>query len=214
MSAVGTSTHPSPIPRAPLSILLAAMNLLLVLLFVLLVVASTRHFVISGSIKSFGVLAVNSLFLALFLTRRRATSETRSLKLWVLAFAGTVAPLLMRPSELASLQVGYAIQLAGLAMLSAALLSLRRSFAIVPGNRGIRQGGLYRLVRHPVYLAELTVFLGVVLANPSAYNAVIWVCECALQLARAGAEERFLAMDPLYRAYCKRVRHRLVPWLI
>lgn len=60
---------------------------------------------------------------------------------------------------------------------------------------------------------ELILVLGVVLTNPSALNAAIWVCECVLQLARARAEERFLSADPLYAAYCAQVRRRLIPWV-
>jgi protein-S-isoprenylcysteine O-methyltransferase Ste14 len=191
------------------------MNLLIVALFTLLAVASFHRYVDSGSLTAFGVLAVNTLFLALFLSRRPAKAETASIPVWLLGFAGSVLPLLLRPAAAGrGAALGSLLQLLGLFMLAVALLSLRRSFAIVPGNRGIQQGGLYRLVRHPVYLSELTVFLGVILCNPIGLNAAIWVCECAVQVARARAEERFLSADPLYRAYCKRVRHRLIPGII
>ena len=192
-----------------------AMNGVIVVLFTLLVMGSWHAYHASGSLQSFGVLAINTLFLALFLTRKPAKAETSSAPLWLLGFAGTALPLLLRPvpgGNEASL--GSVIELSGLVMLAAALLSLRRSFAVVPGNRGIRSGGMYRLVRHPVYLSELTVLFGVVLANPTALNAVIWACECALQLARARAEERFLSADPVYTLYCEKVRHRLIPWLV
>ena len=192
-----------------------AMNLVIVALFTLLVMGSLHVYRASGSLQSFGVLAINTLFLALFLTRRPANAETASAPLWLLGFAGTALPLLLRPAMAVSeASLGVIIELCGLAMLAAALLSLRRSFAIVPGNRGIRAGGMYRLVRHPVYLSELTALLGLVIANPTALNALIWVCECGLQLARARAEERFLAADPRYAIYRARVRHRLIPWVV
>ncbi len=214
MSFTHESTHPTSIPPSAASVLQASMNLLITLLFALLAVASYHEFSRSGSPRAFGVLAVNCLFLGLFLIRRKPTSETASLKLWILAFGGSVVSLLLRPATRADLPGGYAVQLVGLIMLTAALFSLRRSFAVVPGNRGIRQGGLYRIVRHPVYLSELITFLGVVLAYPTAYNAAIWVIDCALQLARARAEERFLAADPVYHAYCERVRYRLIPGVL
>lgn len=197
-------------------ILQGAMNLMIVLLFTLLAIASFHQYLASRSLKAFGVLAVNTLFLALFLTRRPAKAETTSLPLWLLGFAGTALPWLLRPTAATGHGAGLSstIQISGLVMLTIALLSLRRSFAVVPGNRGIQRGGSYRLIRHPVYLSELTVLLGVVLANPTWLNAAIWVCECALQLARAHAEERFLSADPLYRAYCKRVRYRLIPGIV
>lgn len=214
MSLIVESTRPGSIRAAAAPVLRTAMNLLITLLFVLLAVASYREFVRTGSVRAFGVLAVNCLFLVLFLIRREATSETTSPRLWMLAFAGSMAPLLLRPTGHAALAGGYAVQLAGLAMLAAALLSLRRSFAVVPGHRGIRQGGFYRIVRHPVYLSELTVTLGVVLAYPTLYNAGIWALECVLQLARARAEERFLCADPVYETYYMKVRYRLVPGVL
>lgn len=190
-------------------------NALIVVLFTLLAISSYHRFMVTGTVGALGVLAVNTLMLGLFLGRRPAQSETRAPRLWVLSFAGTALPLLMRPSDYSGLtQVGGTLQVAGLILLASALLSLRRSFSVAPANRGVRVGGLYRIVRHPVYAAELIVFLGVVLANPTVANAAIWLGECALQLLRARAEEQLLEMDPTYRAYLERVGYRLVPGLI
>lgn len=191
------------------------LNLVIVAQFTLLAIASYQRYVSSGTTSTFAVLTVNLLFLGLFLTRRAASDETGSGALWALAYAGTTLPLLMRPAAPGrGAHIGAGLELVGIAMLAIALLSLRRSFGVVPGNRGIRREGMYRLVRHPVYLSELVLLLGVALANPAALNAVIWVGECALQLARARAEERFLAADPLYRAYSLQVRYRLIPWVV
>jgi protein-S-isoprenylcysteine O-methyltransferase Ste14 len=96
----------------------------------------------------------------------------------------------------------------------AALFSLKRSFGVVPANRGIQDGGLYRFVRHPLYAAELLALLGVLIANASILNALIWTAECALQCLRARAEEQLLGTDATYRAYRGRVRYRLIPGLI
>jgi len=193
----------------------AVLNLLVIALFVLLAVVSYRHFIASRSVCSFGILAVNALFLGLFLSRRPAKSETPRLSLWLLSHAGTALPLLLRPTDSAGLVgLGVVIQVTGMVMVVAGLLSLRRSFAVVPANRGIRDGGLYRIVRHPIYISELVALLGVVLVSPSVTNWIIWLCECGLQFARARAEEDLLAADPVYRAYRERVPYRLVPGLL
>jgi protein-S-isoprenylcysteine O-methyltransferase Ste14 len=192
-----------------------ATNALFLLLFALLAASSWQHFMRTGTLRSLGVLAVNTLFLVLFVLRRPAKDEASSPFVWALSLIGSALPLLMRPSEGAGFSLaGEALQVSGLAVLALALLSLRTSFAIVPANRGIRQGGLYGFVRHPIYLAELTVLLGVVLANPTAANIFLWLCECPLQCARVVAEERLLTRDPIYRAYRQRVRYRLIPGII
>jgi protein-S-isoprenylcysteine O-methyltransferase Ste14 len=65
-----------------------------------------------------------------------------------------------------------------------------------------------------MYVSELTILLGLVVANFTTANVIIWTCECGLQFARALAEENFLAADPKYRAYRERVRYRLLPGLL
>jgi len=196
-------------------IIQAALNILLITLFLLLAVVSYRHFAASRSVCSFSILAVNALFLGLFLSRRPAESETPRLSLWLLSVTGTALPLLLRPTDGAGfVGVGVVVQITGVVMVAAGLLSLRRSFAVVPGNRGIRDGGLYRVVRHPIYISELIALLGAVLVSPTLTNWSIWLCECGLQFARARAEEDFLAADPVYRAYRERVPYRLLPGLL
>jgi len=193
----------------------AAINILVVLLFGLLVMSAYHHFASTGSTRFLGIFIVNSLFFALFITRKPAKAESESLPLWVLAVAGTVCPLLVRPSDGAgSMVIGSIIQIVGIALIAGGLMSLRRSFAVVPANRGIRNGGLYRIVRHPLYFSELVALLGGVLINPSFGNWAIWLCACGLQYARARAEENFLSSDPAYRAYSEHVRYRLIPGLI
>jgi protein-S-isoprenylcysteine O-methyltransferase Ste14 len=94
------------------------------------------------------------------------------------------------------------------------MLSLRRSFGIVPAHRGIRTQGLYNIVRHSLYSSELIWILGFVLVNPSAWNISLWLSDCVLQFTRAVAEERFLSMDPIYSRYRAHVKYRLIPFVI
>jgi protein-S-isoprenylcysteine O-methyltransferase Ste14 len=110
--------------------------------------------------------------------------------------------------------VGNAIQVVGMLSVIAALLSLRRSFGIVPANRGIRTQGLYNVVRHPLYASELLTFGGFVIVSPSLWNVSVWLCDFALQIARAYAEERLLSEDPSYLQYRSRVKYRLIPLII
>ena len=205
------SNTPSPGPDAATAARTIA-NFVLIALFVELAFDSVEHFVDAATLSSSGMLIVNGLILGLFLSRREAKTETTSPALWLLGYVGTMLPLLMRPSVPPGRSMaGAIVELAGLGMLTAALFSLRRSFAIVPANHGVREGGFYRLVRHPVYLSEMTLLLGVLIANPTPRNGLLWLIEWGLQFARAVAEERHLAADPRYVAYCDRVRYRFIP---
>ncbi len=203
-------------PRAFLLSLLKIVANSVVTIFVgLLVYSCYRRYQESGSLNSLGLLVVNSIFVVLYIAKRDATSITTSPQLWLLGLAGSCAPLLLRPTDTMPLAtLGTAIQFVGLLAIGASLLSLRRSFGIVPANRGVQTDGLYSHVRHPLYASELLWMLGFVVANPSVPNAGIWIVSCALQFSRAVAEERFLLADAAYRQYLSRVPYRLIPRLV
>jgi protein-S-isoprenylcysteine O-methyltransferase Ste14 len=194
-----------------MSILRAAGTVFVAAVFTLMFVACFQEFMETRAPDALGVVVVNALFVLLYVTRSNPKSVSVSPSEWALSVAGTTLPLLMRPSAGGFDSAGLALQLVGLVLIVAALISLSRSFGIVPANRGVRERGLYRFVRHPLYAGEIVFITGFVLANPSAWNVIVWVFECALQVCRARVEERFLNADPQYRSYCQRTRYRLLP---
>jgi protein-S-isoprenylcysteine O-methyltransferase Ste14 len=195
-----------------LSVLRAGSMVVVGGLFALLFLTCARGFMRTGELDLLGLAVVNGLFVTLYVTRKDATAISTAPLAWAVSFGGTLLPLLMRPSAMEGFAVlGQGVQLAGIVIIAAAVLSLWRSFGIVPANRGVRENGLYRFVRHPLYAGEITFITGFVLANPSLANLAIWAADCVLQLWRARLEEKFLSADPVYRAYCQRTRYRLVP---
>jgi len=92
-------------------------------------------------------------------------------------------------------------------------LSLGRSFGLVPANRGIVSTGVYRFVRHPIYLGYLITHVGFVVANPAGWNLLVLAGADVALLLRAVCEERTLALDDAYQDYMQRVRWRIVPGL-
>ena len=93
----------------------------------------------------------------------------------------------------------------------AAKLFLRRSFGIAPANRGIKTGGMYKFVRHPMYAGYLLVHIGILLLMPTALNFTIYAISWWAQILRLLAEERLLGEDPAYREFCTKTRWRLIP---
>jgi protein-S-isoprenylcysteine O-methyltransferase Ste14 len=81
----------------------------------------------------------------------------------------------------------------------------------MPANRGIVSSGVYRLVRHPIYLGYLLTHAAYFAAMPSAWNVVALVVADIALLARAVREEQTLARDQQYRAYQQVVRWRVCP---
>ena len=101
--------------------------------------------------------------------------------------------------------------LMGLVLQLWAKLTLRRSFGIVPANRGVKASGPYRLVRHPMYLGYVTVHIGFLLLSPNLWNLVVYGLSFAIQIVRIRAEERLLGLDPAYAAFQAHTRFRLLP---
>ena len=92
-----------------------------------------------------------------------------------------------------------------------AKLFLWRSFGIVAANRGIRVGGPYRLVRHPMYAGYFLTQLGFLLTNPTGWNLGVYAVAWTMQFGRIIAEERILMRDGEYQAFAAKVPHRLIP---
>jgi protein-S-isoprenylcysteine O-methyltransferase Ste14 len=91
------------------------------------------------------------------------------------------------------------------------LLSLGRSYAMLPALRVVRTGGLYAHVRHPVYACYLLADLGSVALQPSLRNAAVAAVGGVTFFLRALLEERVLARDPAYADYMRQVRWRFFP---
>ncbi|WP_244145799.1 methyltransferase family protein [Paraburkholderia tropica] len=107
--------------------------------------------------------------------------------------------------------VGATLQIGGVLFSIWAKLCLRRSFGLLPGNRGVVVNGPYRWVRHPVYLGYFIRDIGFLLPNFGIRNLAVILCLWALQISRIVREERLLSNDPAYRDYRERVRFRLLP---
>lgn len=88
-------------------------------------------------------------------------------------------------------------------------MSLGRSFAILPANRGVVTVGAYRWVRHPIYAGYLMGHILFLLSSFSIYNFAVYAFITFFQVHRILREEAILATTPEYRDYMGKVRYRL-----
>jgi protein-S-isoprenylcysteine O-methyltransferase Ste14 len=159
------------------------------------------------------LITVSEGLTALFTLVRRPGLAAATFYAWAISIVGTCAPLLIAPGGFSLLPPAFAVamMITGLSFSIAGKSVLRRSFGIVPANRGVQRGGAYRIVRHPIYAGYLLTHAGFLAANFSAWNASVYaVCWLAMIL-RIAAEEEMLSADPAYLLYVGHVRKRLIP---
>jgi protein-S-isoprenylcysteine O-methyltransferase Ste14 len=115
---------------------------------------------------------------------------------------GAGASALWQPLFALDARVGLALMAAGEAFTVAGMFSLGRSFSIFSEVRELATAGLYRWVRHPLYLGEMVAVWGYVLAWPAPWAIACAALFTGLQSWRAKVEERrLLAHHPSYAAY-------------
>ncbi len=150
------------------------------------------------------ILVEEALLVGLFLVRRPSRRTSTRLGDWALAVGSTYLPLLLRATARtwALAPLGLGLQALGLGVSVLALCALGPSLGIVAADRGVRTRGLYRGVRHPLYAGETLSYLGYLVSYPSLRNALVVLVTTLALAVRAGVEERFLAANPAYRAYC------------
>jgi protein-S-isoprenylcysteine O-methyltransferase Ste14 len=88
---------------------------------------------------------------------------------------------------------------------------LGRSFSIMPEARRLVVRGPYRLVRHPLYLCEGLLLVGIFIQYAPPWCYLIIVAQAALQLERMRIEEGVLRTTfPEYDTYASHTA-RLIP---
>jgi protein-S-isoprenylcysteine O-methyltransferase Ste14 len=202
--------------RRPVAIRIAT-SAPVAVLWLFFAVANFENWRETHRLTGLGATALELLVATLFIVRRSPWVVSRSPLAWTAAAIGTFGMLAARPAyhPIGSLELLYGgLQVAGALLAAAAVISLGRSFGIVAANRGIRTGGPYRVVRHPLYSAYILTETGYLLENPSLRNWCLFGVVMTFQAVRIVEEERTLAEDPAYREYCLRVRSRVVPYLL
>jgi protein-S-isoprenylcysteine O-methyltransferase Ste14 len=188
---------------------------IIVVLFSLMAVRFASDFVATGRVTGLFLLLSETLVVVLTMMRRSAATVDRSLRARVLTSVSTLGPPLLAPAAVAMVPEALTIALscAGLSVVIAGKMTLGRSFALLPANRGVVSSGVYGIVRHPIYMGYLITHVAFLAANPSLWNVVALLAADTALLARAVCEEKTLALDPKYREYQTRVRWRVAPGL-
>jgi len=161
------------------------------------------------------LLAISECLPVVLILIRKPGEMTREAFPWIVAFLGTAAPLLVRPATggfaLLPEAMLATLTVVGVCINISAKLALWRSFGLAPANRGVRVGGPYRLVRHPMYLGYFVAQVAFLLGNFTPANLFKYLLAWSMQVLRIREEEKFLMRDDKYKDLASRVRFRLVP---
>lgn len=163
-------------------------------------------------------LAFLVLLAATVVLRTRPAGRARGLEPRVSALAGTFivyafAVFPRRELRLAGEIAATCLTLIGSAASVVVLAQLGRSFSIMAEARRLVTTGVYRFVRHPLYLAEELATIGIFMQFASPWTALLLAAQIAFQLRRMRNEEAVLGeIFPEYAAYRGKTA-RLLPGL-
>lgn len=152
-------------------------------------------------------------------------AETRTTQKIVIASAFLLVPAVMvssafdhrfgwSPVPTAVSLIGQALVAIGLGITQYAIMQNRYAAATITVESGqkVVSSGLYSLVRHPMYVGNLIMMVGIPLALGSYWGLLILVPGVVLLAVRILDEERALAQELAgYRDYMQKVHYRLVP---
>lgn len=86
-----------------------------------------------------------------------------------------------------------------------------RTIEVVEGQKVITTGP-YSIIRHPMYLGSIVMFMLTPIALGSWWAAPVFLLYIPLMVWRIVNEEKVLLRDlPGYREYCQKCRYRLMP---
>lgn len=171
-------------------------------------------------LSSLATVAMTGVFYALilwaYLRRGRARATARAPLALIAGPVATFLPFSLPfissgDAPTAAVLMGDVLLGVGLAWSVWSLRALDRSLSMVPQARELVEHGPYAVVRHPLYLGELTAMLGLCLALGGFVPLLVWVLLVALQCYRAVQEELLLESAlPGYEAYRARTA-RVLP---
>jgi protein-S-isoprenylcysteine O-methyltransferase Ste14 len=129
---------------------------------------------------------------------------------------GIAGPDWLNTAGTARIAVGWVIGAAGIVLLVAGIVALGPSLTPYPKpseGSTLREGGAYRLVRHPIYGGFVLMGIGWSLVTSPLAFVPTALLGATFELKSRLEETLLVERYPGYETYRARVRWRLVPWV-
>jgi len=165
-----------------------------------------------------GTTAFLSILIVLLVIRLPAARKAKGVMPKLAGMLGFLLPILVfalpRASQTHAMAIfSSAVVLVGIAASILSVSWLGRSFSVLPQARGLVTEGPYRLIRHPLYMAELCVLFGRILELSQPWSIIVMLTAIGIQITRMHFEEEVLLEEfPSYIHYKSRTA-RLIPGL-
>jgi protein-S-isoprenylcysteine O-methyltransferase Ste14 len=168
-------------------------------------------------LSSFCLAIFYTLLTLLIMTRSPAKAQADGLLPRVAAFVGSYMPWTItffgKTDQALPNLLSTACVLIGTIMMLVTIRHLGRAFSLVPQARSVVQTGPYRWIKHPLYLSEEIVVLGVVLQYLTPVTVILLILHIGVQICRILYEEDLLRRNfPEYSSY-EASRWRLIPYI-
>lgn len=142
----------------------------------------------------FGLLVIRDFTASWFLISRKPNKEKSISRLSeALAYFSSACPFFYLNSSHSLPEIGLissVLAIVGFTISTLALFDLGSSFGISAANRDIIRTGLYRYIRHPMYLGYAISEFGFIFINP--INAIIYCLSMSLYFTRSKLENKIL----------------------
>jgi protein-S-isoprenylcysteine O-methyltransferase Ste14 len=187
-------------------------NVLLSLLFLQFLIVHGKQFLVDHRLSTLLLVLKVATDVVFYLIRGVPKEITLSPYDWTVGVMGTFMIAFFRPEAHGNDHLlAQVLQMTGLGLQVAAMLSLNTSIGIAAANRGVKTGGMYRFIRHPLYFSYIVAYGGYLMSHTTPLNAFVYSSAVLLWVLRIMAEERLLKKDSRYATYAENVRWRLIP---
>ena len=182
--------------------------------FVFFATAMIMDFVARQRVSSLLAFVLAFFIGTVFLVRDTPKQTNLRWRDWIAGLCGSYLGFLFRPApEINDILVLQILQGVGACIAIVGVLSLNKSFGMVAANRGVKTGGIYRYIRHPIYAGYIIQCFAFWAQNITIRNTIILFLWMMFEVARIFIEEQHLSQDPAYADYMQKTRWRLLPYV-